>query len=644
MGNFRARPDPPAAASSTRPRSRRARSSSPTLRAVPRSSKVDPLRDRARGARSPTRSSQGLKDLGALGMKVPEKYGGLGLSQVYYNRALALVGSWHSSLSTLLSAHQSIGVAEPLMLFGSEEQKREWLPKVAKDHVSAFLLTEPDVGSDPARLGADRHADRGRLGLPAQRPQAVGDQRRDRRHRGRDGQGAQDREQQGRHQRLRPRLRHRRASRSSTATSSWACAGSRTRSTLLEDVFVPRENLIGKEGQGLKIALTTLNTGRLALPAICVGVVEVGDEGRARVGRRARPVGPAGRQARGRRRRRSPSSPAPPSASRRCSTSSSRLADDKSADIRIEAALAQALRLRAGLEGHRRADADPRRPRLRDRRVAQGPRREAVPVEQVMRDMRINRIFEGSTEIMHLLIAREAVDQHLAVAGDILEPDVELKDKAKAARQAAAFYAEVAAGAGRGQGPVARARTREFGDLAKHLRFVERSSRKLARSTFYGMTRWQAKLEKKQGVPRPHRRHRRRAVRDRLGGRLREHDRAGAARARRAGRGAGRPVLPAVAPPRRRAVHRAVGQRRRPTTTSRRSSVLDGRYAWLEEGIVDPSGDGPDDRRPARRGRGARRAGRPATGRRPTAPASRRPKRHPPKAQAVGPSCRWQGG
>src|SRR4029079_8749928 len=65
-----------------------------------------------------------------------------------------------------------------------------------------------------------------------------------------------------------------------------------------------------------------------------------------------------------------------------------------------------------------------------------------VPVEQVMRDMRINRIFEGSTEIMHLLIAREAVDQHLQVAGDVLEPETALKDKAKAAVHAGTFYAK----------------------------------------------------------------------------------------------------------------------------------------------------------------------------------------------------------
>ena len=77
-----------------------------------------------REAKIPESVIQGLKELGALGMKIPEEYGGLGLSQVYYNRALAMAGTWHSSISTLLSAHQSIGLPEPLRLFGSEEQKR----------------------------------------------------------------------------------------------------------------------------------------------------------------------------------------------------------------------------------------------------------------------------------------------------------------------------------------------------------------------------------------------------------------------------------------------------------------------------------------------------------------------------------------
>src|SRR5438067_9130222 len=115
--------------------------------------KVDPLQIE-RDSKIPDDVVEGLKEIGALGMKIPTEYGGLGLSQVYYNKALALAGVWHSSLSTLLSAHQSIGLPQPLMLFGSDEQKKEWLPKLARTHISAFLLTEPDVGSDPARMSS----------------------------------------------------------------------------------------------------------------------------------------------------------------------------------------------------------------------------------------------------------------------------------------------------------------------------------------------------------------------------------------------------------------------------------------------------------------------------------------------------------
>jgi short-chain 2-methylacyl-CoA dehydrogenase len=114
---------------------------------------VDPLQIE-HDARIPDDVLEGLKEIGAFGMKIPADYGGLGLTQVYYNRALAIAGTWHSSLATVLSAHQSIGLPQPLRMFGSEEQKREWLPDLAAGKkLAAFGLTEPGAGSD---AGASR--------------------------------------------------------------------------------------------------------------------------------------------------------------------------------------------------------------------------------------------------------------------------------------------------------------------------------------------------------------------------------------------------------------------------------------------------------------------------------------------------------
>ena len=91
-------------------------------------------------------------------MKIPREYGGLGLSMSAYGRALMLVGSVHPSLGALLSAHQSIGVPEPVKLVRHAEQKQAFLPRCAAGAITAFLLTEPDVGSDPARMAQHRHA------------------------------------------------------------------------------------------------------------------------------------------------------------------------------------------------------------------------------------------------------------------------------------------------------------------------------------------------------------------------------------------------------------------------------------------------------------------------------------------------------
>jgi len=450
---------------------------------------VDPLAIE-RDAKIPESVIDGLKELGALGMKVPEQYGGLGLSQVYYNRALALAGSVHASLSTLLSAHQSIGVAEPLLLFGTEEQKQKWLPLVARTHISAFLLTEPDVGSDPARLGATATPDGDGYRLNGTKLWATN---------GAiadivvvmaqvpdggitafvlpyDSDGVT--------------VTHRNA--------FMGLRGIENSVTTFEDVYVPAENVIGRVGQGLKVALTTLNTGRLALPAICVGVskwaVKVAREWSNERVQWGQPVGKHDAVA-----QKIAFIAATAFGLEAMLDVASRMADDKRNDIRIEAAIAK---LYASELGWRVTDEliqvrGGRGYETAESLKARGER--PVPVEQAMRDMRINRIFEGSTEIMHLLIAREAVDQHLQVAGELLEGEGGVGAKAKSAAQAGAFYArwlpKLAVGAGTRPGSFD-----EFGELATHIRFVERSSRKLARSTFYAMGRWQAKLEKRQAV------------------------------------------------------------------------------------------------------------------------------------------------
>ncbi len=547
---------------------------------------VDPLQIE-RDSKIPDDAIEGLKRLGALGMKVPEEYGGLGLSQVYYNRALALAGNWHSSLATLLSAHQSIGVAEPLMLFGSDEQKAKWLPLVAKDHISAFLLTEPDVGSDPARLGSTATPTEGGYVLDgrklwatngaiadivvvmAQVPKSDG-------HRGGISAFVLDYKSEG------VTIEHRNA--------FMGLRGIENSVTRLDNVFVPAENLIGREGQGLKIALSTLNTGRLALPAICTGnakwATKIAREWSSERIQWGRPVGKHDAVA-----QKVAFIAASAFGLEAMLDVSSRLADDKKSDIRIEAAIAklysselgwlvldELMQVRGG-RGYETAQS------LKDR--GEKP----VPVEAALRDMRINRIFEGSSEIMHLLIAREAVDKHLQVAGEILEGDGDLSSKAKVAVGASKFYAkwlpQLVVGEGMKPGSY-----EEFGDLATHLRYVERNSRKLARTTFYAMGRWQAKLEKKQAFLG--------RIVD-IGAELFAISAActyaSTIKAEHPERGDSAYALADLfckqARARAGALFGELWSNNDDANYAAAQDVLAGRYTWVEEGVADPSGDGP---------------------------------------------------
>ena len=223
--------------------------------------------------------------------------------------------------------------------------------------------------------------------------------------------------------------------------------------------------------------------------------------------------------------------------------------------------------------------------------AARGER--GVPAEQMMRDMRINRIFEGSSEIMRLFIAREAVDAHLSAAGELIEPKLPAAQRARAAAKAGGFYAKwlPTLVAGEGQRPGAYS---EFGPLAAHLRYVERASRKLARATFYGMARWQGKLERKQGFLG--------RIVD-IGAELFAMS-AACVRAQMdpadgAGTERGAVAFELADLFCQQARHRAeelfsqLWSNTDAADTALARRVLAGRYTWLEDGIIDPSIPGP---------------------------------------------------
>ncbi len=544
--------------------------------------RVDPLQIE-RDAKIPDDVIQGLKELGALGMKIPEEYGGLGLSLLYYTKAVALAGTWHSSLGALLSAHQSIGLPEPLRLFGSAEQKSEWLPKLARTHVSAFLLTEPDVGSDPARMscmatptddgngyvvnGTKLWATNGAIAdvvvVMAMVPRTE-------EHKGGitaficpcDLEGVT--------------VTHR--------NEFMGIRGIENSVTQFESVYLPKENVIGGIGMGLKIALTTLNTGRLSLPATTAAAakysLKVSREWAAERVQWGKPIGQHDEVA-----QKLAFVAGTAFGIEAVVDVSCRLADDKRNDIRIEAALAK---LYGSEFGWQAVDTMVQIRGGRGFETAESLKRRGekpVPAEQLLRDMRINRIFEGSTEIMHLLIAREALDTHLDAGGKMLEPGVAAPEKAKAAAKAGKFYAGwfPKLTVGQGQRPSSYA---EFGPLASHLRFAERNSRKLARSIFYALGVHRAGLERKGAL---------------LGrfvdiGAELYAIACACVYAERIGTTEARELADLFCSQSRRRIDtlfHALWANDDDASYRAAQKVLAGRYAWLEADLADPAGDGP---------------------------------------------------
>ena len=445
----------------------------------------------------PPENFRGLAEIGAFGIKVPKKYGGLGLSQSNYGRAAVLLGSWDGNVAALVSAHQSIGVAQPLLLFGTEEQKQKYLPRVAGGEISAFALTEVHAGSDPAtlslkaeptsngsefvlngeKLWCTNGVKAGVLVVMARTPSKL--------------VGGKERKQitafivdvdtPGLEITYRCRFMGLRALYNAVVKFT--------------NVRVPRENIISKEGAGLKVALTTLNSGRLTLPAACVGVSKrLLEISRKWAGERIQwgvPIGQhaaiAGKIA---------EMAGNVFAMEAMTFLSSSLLDRKTGDLRIETAMCKmwatettwriaddAMQVRGG-RGYETAQS------------LAGRGEPPIAVERFLRDCRVNTIFEGSSEIMRLFIAREALDPHLKVGGAIFNTQLPMSERAKAVLSSGKFYA--------GWYP------RQWlpGDAGKidnlhetlrgHVNYAARTSKRLARGLFHAMARFGPKLDREQ--------------------------------------------------------------------------------------------------------------------------------------------------
>lgn len=440
-----------------------------------------------------------IKEMGKRGvfaLKIPKKYGGLGFSQANYNRLVSRVASYCGSTAVLISAHQSIGVPQPLKDYGTEEQKQKFLPLFREGKISAFALTEPDVGSDPARMsstailsedcthyilnGTKLWCTNGTIAdyivvMAKTAPKVIHGKERDQ-----ISAFVLDMRSPG------IEIEHR--------CEFMGLSGIYNGQLKFTNVQIPVENLIDAEGRGLAMALGTINIGRLTLPAASAGVAKQALNIARRWGKERVQWGmPVGLHEAGRAKIAYIASTT--FALEALSTLTSLWQDEEKYDIRIEAAMAkmfsteslwsvvdQILQLRGG-RGYEKATS----------LIARGE--VGFPVERMMRDCRINTILEGSTEIMKLFLTREALDPHLKRLIKLLKK-ASIGEKIKSAISAFAYYLIWY--------PKQWIRSYltplylSWGPFSKTMRFSDRMTHKISKKLFSSLLRYREGLEEKQ--------------------------------------------------------------------------------------------------------------------------------------------------
>jgi alkylation response protein AidB-like acyl-CoA dehydrogenase len=438
-----------------------------------------------------------MAKLGVFALKVPEEYDGLGFSQMNYNRTVMKVASYCGATAVLISAHQSIGVPQPLKFYGTEEQKKKFYPRFRKGSISAFALTETGVGSDPARMSTEAvlSEDGSHYILNGEKLWCTNGTIADiiiviaktapKEIKGKQRQQITafilEMDTPG------VEVVHR--------CEFMGLGGIYNGQIRFTDVKVPVENRLGKEGRGLAMALETINVGRLTLPAAsaggskqCLSIARRWGTERVQWGQ------PIGLHEAGRLKLAYIASTT--FAMEAVSWLTSMWQDQGEIDIRIEAAMAklfsteefwtiadETLQLRGG-RGYETA------------RSLKARGETPYPVERALRDCRINRILEGSTEIMKLFLTREAVDPHIKRIMPLLKGEIRGFAKftyiAKLLGHYSVWYL------GQMFKSLKSSSYPEAGKLEKHCKFIEKTAHKLARNIFFYMGKYQKKLEKKQ--------------------------------------------------------------------------------------------------------------------------------------------------